>query len=102
MSQFASIAVPLFIASVIISIFGLIRRQMEPVIGGAILALPISYDLMQNSDLGVLVWLMPISLFGSALMVKQGRIRWAWVLWLPQGAVLVLLGLALFAWIFLL
>ncbi|WP_298821503.1 hypothetical protein [Chloroflexus sp.] len=101
MSDFATIALPLFLISVIISIFGLWRRRMEPVIGGAILALPVSFYLMQTSDIGVLAWLMPIGLAGSAWLIKQGRFGWAWVLWLPQGIILVLIGMALFAWQFL-
>ncbi len=98
MSQFASIAFPLFILSVIISVFGLARRRAEPLIGGAILSLPVSYYLMQSSDIGALVWLMPLGLAGSAWMIKQGRIGWAWALWAPQAVILALIGLALFAW----
>lgn len=94
-----SFSLPVFILALLVAILGLWRKDFRFLIVAAVLSLPLSFYLQGNSDLGLLVWAIPLTLSISAYSLKVEKVRLAWVMFLPSVLLFLMLAIALFAWL---
>lgn len=90
---------PAFILAVVLGVLGAWRKMVWVLVLSAVLSLPMAYYLAGTSDLGLLAWLIPLATFGAAYALHQNKPRLAWVLLLPMLGTVLLLALALTAWL---
>lgn len=79
--------------SLVLSAIGTARRKVSLCLAGALLVLPFSFYLAGSPTFRFVGLLLPVFQFGSALAVREGRDKLAWLLLLP------LAGMA--GWLFL-
>jgi hypothetical protein len=72
-----------FPLSLVVSIIGILKNRFWLVLIGAVLFLPISYYLNGSPTLHGLAILLPLFQVGSAVAVREGNTRWAWILLVP-------------------
>ncbi|KJS84436.1 MAG: hypothetical protein JM58_10800 [Peptococcaceae bacterium BICA1-8] len=82
----------IIIAIVLVSI-GIYTNRTWLIILGAIFAMPISWYLGSTPRFRYIMYALPIFFIGSALAVKFGKNRLAWVLILPYIIIMGWLGL---------
>ncbi len=99
MSDSATLIFPAFILAVVLGVLGAWRKTFWVLVLSAVLSLPMAYYLAGSSDFGLLAWLMPLATFGAAYALRQNKPRLVWVLLLPMLGTVVLLILALTAWL---
>ncbi len=96
----SSIGFPAFILAVILAGIGVWRKIFWLPALAALLSLPISFYLQGNSDLGLLVWLVPLSLLGAAYsLYRENNTRLGWILLLPALLLFLMLLIALAAFL---
>ncbi len=74
------------------------RRPWLPGLA-AVLSLPVTLELHRHSDLSYVIGLVPVSLLLAAWSLHQRRMALAWLLTLPPLLLVILLAVALVAWI---
>jgi len=85
---------PAVLATVILSLFGLIRNDYRFILAAAILAFPYSWFLSGFPILQSPVFLLPVFLFGSSYFMFRGREMLAWILGIPFFLAVLLLFFA--------
>ncbi len=97
----SSIGFPAFILAVILAGIGVWRKIFWLPVLAALLSLPMGIYLQSNSDLGLLVWLVPLSLLGAAYSLRRENknARLGWILLLPALLLFLMLLIALAAFL---
>ncbi len=95
----SSIGFPAFILAVILAGIGVWRKIFWLLVLAALLSLPIGFYLQSSSDLGLLVWLVPLSLFGAAYSLRRENTRLSWILLLPTVLLFLMLLIAVAAFL---
>jgi hypothetical protein len=95
----SSIGFPASILAVILAGIGVWRKIFWLPVLAALLSLPIGFYLQGSSDLGLLVWLVPLSLLGAAYSLRRENTRLAWILLLPALLLFLMLLIALAAFL---
>jgi hypothetical protein len=82
---------PAILATVILSLIGLLRNNYRFLLAAAILALPFCWFLSGFPILQSPVFLLPLLLLGSSYFMFRGREMLAWILGVPFFLAIVLL-----------
>ncbi len=93
----SSIGFPAFILAIALAIIGVWRKIFWLPVLATLLSVPFGFYLQSNSDLGLLVWLVPLSLLGAAYSLRKGNSRLAWILLLPGVLLFLMLVIAVVA-----
>ena len=89
----ALIGWPGIITAIVLVCIGIYSKRIWLIILGAIFAMPISWYLGSTPRFRYIMYALPIFFIGSALAVKFGKNRLAWVLILPYIIIMGWLGL---------
>lgn len=74
---------PGIITAIVLVSAGIYTKRVWLIIIGAIFAIPISWYLGSTPKFRYIMYALPLFLIGSALAVKLGKNRLAWILILP-------------------
>ena len=83
---------PAVILSLLVSVIGVLKQKIWPVLLGAVLFAPFSYYLSGLPGLAGLPILLPGFHVGSAVAVREKNTFWAWLLLLPAFFVVLWVG----------
>jgi len=88
---------PGIIATIILAIIGLLKRDYRFLVGAAILAFPFSWYLSGFPLIQSPAFLLPLLLFASGFAMNRGREMIAWLLAIPFFLSIILLLFAVLA-----
>ena len=88
---------PAILATVILAIIGLLKRDYRFLVGGAVLAFPFSWYISGFPLIQTPAFLLPLLLFFSGFAMNRGREMIAWLLAIPYFLTVVLLLFAALA-----
>src|SRR5262245_60494784 len=88
---------PGIIATVILAIIGLLKRDYRFLVGAAVLAFPFSWYLSGFPVIQSPAFLLPLLLFFSGFAMNRGREMIAWLLAIPFFLSIILLLFAVLA-----
>jgi hypothetical protein len=88
---------PAILATVILTIIGLLRNDYRYILGAAILAFPYSWYLAGFPSIRSPMFLTPILIFCSAWAMRYDRQMLAWILAIPFFLIIILLLMVLLA-----
>ena len=83
---------PGIITAIVLVSIGIYTRKIGLIILGALFAVPISWYLGGMPKFRYIMWGLPLVFIGSALAMKYGKNRLAWIFTLPYIAVIGWLG----------
>lgn len=83
---------PGIITAIFLVSIGIYKKRILLIILGAIFAMPISWYLGSSPRFRYIMYALPIFFIGSALAVKFGKNRLAWILALPYVGMMGWLG----------
>ena len=94
-----SLTIPALLVALGLGIFGAWRQKKWFAVAAAFLLAPVAWVMTFGTDFGLLAWLLPLSLLGSAFAIQKG-IRWlTWVLLLPLLGILLIYIIAIVVFI---
>ena len=88
---------PGIIATAILAIIGLLKRDYRFLVGAAVLSFPFSWYLSGFPDIRSPAFLLPLLLFFSGFAMNRGREMIAWLLAIPFFLSIILLLFAVLA-----
>ena len=88
---------PAIIVTVILALFGLIKRDYRFLVGAAILAFPFSWYLSGFPLVRSFIFLLPLLPFGAGFFMRRGAEMTAWILTIIYFLSIVLLLFAVIA-----
>ena len=88
---------PAIIATVILALIGLFKRDQRFLVASAILSFPFSWYLSGFPLIRSLIFLLPLLPFGSGYALRRGYEMIAWLLMVPFFLTLALLYFAILA-----
>lgn len=87
---------PTVIASLLVSLAGLMTKKAWLLIVGGFLAVPFTWYTSLYGGLCTLNFLLPFFQFGAAYAIRREKVRLAWLSLLPLTIILVALGFIVF------
>jgi len=88
---------PAILTTVILAVFGLLKRDHRFLVWAAVLAFPFSWYLSGFPAIRTPVFLLPLLLFFSGFAANRGREMIAWLLAIPYFLTIILLLFAVMA-----
>ncbi len=78
--------------TIVLVSLGIISKKSWLIILGALFAIPLSWYLGLTPKFRYIMYFLPLFFVGSAIAVKYGKNKLAWIFTLPYVGVIILIG----------